>query len=66
MKRLAFPALAALPLAIAAASTAPADGVEVGEQVDYTFRSPIVGAMGEASLSDFHGKPVLIDFWGTR
>ena len=69
MQRLALAALAALPLAAAGALSVTADstsGVEIGEVIDFTFRQPITGSMGEMSMADFRGKPVLIDFWGTR
>ena len=66
MQRLALAALAALPMAAAGALAVPADpapivgGVEVGEVVDFTFRHSVLGSMGESSLADFRGKPVLI------
>lgn len=72
MQRLALAAMAALPMVAAGALAVPADpvqptgGVEVGEVVDFTFRHAVSGSMGESSLADFRGKPVLIDFWGTR
>ncbi len=34
--------------------------------VSYAFRSPVVNGMGVSSLADLHGKPVLVEFWGTR
>jgi len=69
MQRTALAALVALPLAaipFATGMTPALDGVELGEKVEYTFRSPVLGAMGASSMSEFLGKPVLIDFWGTR
>ena len=34
--------------------------------VSYAFRSPVVNGMGVSSLADLHGKPVVVEFWGTR
>ncbi len=34
--------------------------------VSYTFRSPVVNGMGLEKLEDLRGKPVFIEFWGTR
>ena len=36
------------------------------EPVAYTFSQAPVNAMGVTSMADLRGKPVLIDFWGTR
>jgi len=32
----------------------------------YTFQTPPANSMGVKSMADLTGKPVLIDFWGTR
>ena len=37
-----------------------------GESASYTFRTPPVNSMGVKSMAELRGKPVLIDFWGTR
>jgi hypothetical protein len=37
-----------------------------GSVVDYRFSTAPVNAMGIKSLADLRGKPVLVDFWGTR
>ena len=58
-----------LSLAVAAlsASALPAqDGVQPGDKPEYTWRSELFNGMGASSLADFRGKPVLIDFWGTK
>ena len=47
----------------AVASTPEAIG---GEGTRYAFRNPPVNSMGVKSMADLRGKPVLIDFWGTR
>jgi hypothetical protein len=51
-----------------AATTTPttSGGVEVGDLVEYTFRSDFLGEPGPGAIKDLRGKPVLIDFWGTR
>jgi hypothetical protein len=36
------------------------------EPKSFTFRAPPVNSLGVKSLADLRGKPVLIDFWGTR
>jgi hypothetical protein len=33
---------------------------------DYSFRSPVLNGMGIKSLAELRGKPLLIEFWGTR
>ena len=54
--------VASVALAVSAAPSArAADG-----PVKYQFRAPPVNALGVAGLEDLRGKPVLIDFWGTR
>jgi len=57
-----------IPLGLAAlASAAPAQSTVVaGDKPDYVWRSTPFQANGPVSLEDFRGKPVLIDFWGTR
>lgn len=40
--------------------------VKVGDQPEYKFRQPLFNGMGVSSLADFRGKPLLVDFWGTR
>ena len=34
--------------------------------VDYKFREAPINSMGITSFAELRGKPVLIDFWGTR
>lgn len=38
----------------------------VGDTVDTKFRTAPVNAMGITGFADLRGKPVLVDFWGTR
>jgi hypothetical protein len=57
--------LAALGTAIAA--PAPAGAAAGGDAiVSYKFRTPPMNSLGIADLADVRGRPVLIDFWGTR
>ena len=56
--------LFALPLV--GSSTEPTQGLEVGSQPAYTFREAPVNSMGVMSLEALRGKPVLVEFWGTR
>ena len=61
MKRLSLTALV-LVGALGLIGTAPigSDGTS------YRFREAPVNSMGVKSMADLRGKPVLIDFWGTR
>lgn len=55
----------ALALPLFAAKLAP-QNAEIGDTVSYTFRESPVNAMGVKSLDELRGKPVLVEFWGTR
>ena len=37
-----------------------------GGAIEHTFKQAPVNALGVTSMADLRGKPVLIDFWGTR
>jgi len=52
--------------ALALVAAAPAAFAGVGDKPVYKFRTAPVNAMGVTSLADLRGKPVLVDFWGTR
>ena len=52
---------AALCALMCSASTAFA-----GEVSEFKFRETPVNAMGVTGMADLLGKPVLIDFWGTK
>jgi hypothetical protein len=52
--------------AFALLAVAPLAQAGVGEKVDYKFRQAPVNAMGVTGFADLRGKPVLVDFWGTR
>jgi len=57
-------ALASLALGLTAAS-AP-QGAQPGETISYSFRTPPLESRGVNSLDDLRGKPVVVEFWGTR
>lgn len=58
-------ALAVPVLVAAAAAPAVQSTPEIGDTVDYKFRSSPIDAMGITGLDELRGKPVLIEFWGT-
>ena len=55
--------MAALAVAFAGAGDANANG---GDSRAYRFQKAPVNSMGVKSMAELRGKPVLIDFWGTR
>jgi len=57
---------AGFALAALGAVAAGPSGRGSGESTSFTFRTPPVNSMGVKSMADLRGKPVLIDFWGTR
>ncbi len=63
-----FQAIAATTLAGVLLSTVspPVAGVSVGDDVAHTFREPLLNGMGVSQLADLKGKPLLVEFWGTR
>lgn len=40
--------------------------VQEGDVPDYQFRSVPFNSLGINSLDDLRGKPVFVEFWGTR
>jgi hypothetical protein len=52
-------------LSVPPAPVAPGS-IRPGDVPQYRFHQPLVNGLGSESLSDLRGKPVLIDFWGTR
>ena len=40
--------------------------IKVGDIPEYTFKSVPFNSLGITSLADFQGKPVFVEFWGTR
>lgn len=63
--KLSLISFAIASLALAGLALRPA-ALEEGKKVDYRFSTPPVNAAGIKSLAELRGKPVLIDFWGTR
>ncbi len=59
-------AAAALALPLLSASFAQDNKISVGSAPEYTFREAPTNAMGTKALKDMRGKPVLVEFWGTR
>ncbi len=59
-----------VPLAVAGLALAGfalrSPSTNEGKKVDYRFSEAPVNAAGIKSLAELRGKPVLIDFWGTR
>lgn len=39
---------------------------EASSPKSYQFRTPPANSMGVTSLEELRGKPVLVEFWGTR
>jgi hypothetical protein len=52
--------------ALLVGSVSAADGNGEGKTARYEFRKPLDNGRGVSSLEELRGKPVLIDFWGTR
>lgn len=59
-------ALAVAALLLASALPSSPAGVAVGDAVAYSFRGAPLDGMGVTSLADLQGKPVVVEFWGTR
>jgi len=58
--------IASLALALPLASSDAQSKVSVGDRPTYTFEGPLLNGMGLTSLSELQGKPVFVEFWGTR
>jgi len=66
MKKILLAASLGLIGIISMASTPQGGVIDVGDTASFSFRGPLVNGMGLKSLEDLRGKPVLVDFWGTR
>jgi hypothetical protein len=55
----------AVGVLLSTAVPAPAQ-ISVGDSVSFTFRSEVLNGMGIDELADLKGKPILVEFWGTR
>ncbi|MGB0954349.1 MAG: hypothetical protein ACPG31_14115 [Planctomycetota bacterium] len=59
--------LAVTAAAVAFSPAAAAQGtVQVGDAPEYQLGAKTFNSMGAAAAADFRGKPVLVEFWGTR
>jgi hypothetical protein len=57
----------AIAAAILASGPATAQNVaKVGDKPTYAFQQPLVNGQGVKSLADLQGRPVVVEFWGTR
>lgn len=63
--RIALVSLATCGLALAGLALLQPAAAE-GSKVDFRFSTPPVNAAGIKGLAELRGKPVLVDFWGTR
>jgi hypothetical protein len=63
LTRLTLPFLAA---GLAAPALAAQTTVSPGDLPEYSWRSELFQGAAASSLADFRGKPVLVDFWGTK
>ena len=66
LRRTALAATLAASVMLFSSGLAPATGGDESDAVAYKFRAPLVNGMGLKSMEELRGKPVLIDFWGTR
>jgi len=64
--RLASLALAAVLGLGSALTTVAQQTVSVGDQPEYEFSNSLFNGRGLKNLADFRGKPLLVEFWGTR
>lgn len=58
--------LAATALLFASEDALAQGNIEVGSKTSYTFQNAPANSMGVKSLKALRGKPVLVEFWGTR
>jgi len=56
---------AALAATLVAADEAAAQA-KIGQVPKFAFQQPIVNGLGVKSLEDLRGRPVIVEFWGTR
>jgi hypothetical protein len=48
------------------AGLAGAQNAAEGDSPTHSFRTPVLNGSGLASLEELRGRPVLVEFWGTR
>lgn len=58
---------AAAAVVLTVGSTANSQGAaQEGAKQSYTWQQPLVNGRGVKSLADLQGRPVVVEFWGTR
>ena len=63
---LALPTIATTSSTLAAASTAGGSAPEIGAVVEHKFGTSPMNSGGLTNLADLRGRPLLIEYWGTR
>jgi hypothetical protein len=61
-----FAAITGCGAAAQSAEPGRPESIEPGLRPSYVFREAPINARGVRSLADLEGRPVLIEFWGTR
>lgn len=51
---------------LATSALAQGSSVQVGDTLEYKFEKSPLQAMGVTSLEELRGKPVFVEWWGTR
>jgi hypothetical protein len=59
------PAALTLLGVLCAGPVTDAQVVNVGDKPEFAFSQPVANGVGVTSLADLHGRPVLVEFWGT-
>lgn len=58
--------LGLLAIATLGSAPRPSETASVGDVPAHEFRTAPLNGLGATSLADLRGKPVLVEFWGTR
>ena len=58
--------LAATAILCGAPSALAQGTIDVGSETSHSFRSAPINSMGVMDLKALRGKPVLVEFWGTK
>lgn len=66
MRTLAFTVAASTALFAASPTALAQTTPAAGQAPSYTLGAETYNAMGASGPADFAGKPVLVEFWGTR
>ncbi|MEO6709084.1 MAG: hypothetical protein ABI054_02085 [Planctomycetota bacterium] len=62
----ALPTIATTPAGSAVAALPGGSAPELGSIVNHTFSTPPMNSGGLKDLTELRGRPVLIEYWGTR